>query len=97
MADRPAIILIKGKLPADGLGENLWEFAAIAAKQPNAIVFLNGPGGSLETGLAIGTLDHLGPSDCSPPPTHTHLAWVTQFAAPVSMSAGIPTGVRMDI
>jgi hypothetical protein len=52
--DHPAIILIKGQLMKEDYQKDVTQFSALAGYQKNAIVFLNSPGGQLQTALNIG-------------------------------------------
>jgi len=53
-ADHPAIISIKGFLKTEDHAKDLALFAAYAGYQKNAIVFLDSPGGSVQTAIQIG-------------------------------------------
>jgi len=50
----PAVMLIKGMFAKDDYYKEVTLFSALAGYQKNAIVFLEGPGGKLQTALEIG-------------------------------------------
>ena len=56
--NHPAIILIKGQFMKDDFHKDVSLFSAYAGYQKNAIVFLNSPGGQLQTALNIGLVTY---------------------------------------
>jgi hypothetical protein len=52
--EHPALILIKGRLSKERVNDDTNTFHHAVASITNAIVFLNSPGGSLETAISIG-------------------------------------------